>query len=343
MNENEGVHVSEARYCLLCGCEGTLLYAGLRDRLFGAPGCWGLMRCPECQLVWLNPKPTPGDVWKLYAQYFTHQTLDKAPKKALAGLLKSAKASILRSSFGYKTEGSNRIMGSVLSWIGPLREIAGGGVLWVEAGEKGRLLDVGCGNGSFLVQMRQLGWEVAGVEPDGEAVSIARERSGLEVFQGCLEEAKYPDGCFDAITMNHVIEHVPDPIGLLKEGCRVLRPGGKLVVLTPNIKSLGRRMFGGAWLHWDPPRHLFLFSPQALRASAERAGLVIQELRTTARGSRWIWAASSLIKRDGTLPGGSPESPGPSLRLQGLAFQATEHWLCGRWEAGEELVLLATR
>jgi len=342
MNENEGIHVSEARYCLLCGCEGTLLYAGLRDRLFGAPGSWSLMRCPECQLVWLNPQPTPDDVGKLYIQYFTHQKLE-TPKKALAGLRKRVKASILSSSFGYEMEGSNRIMGSVLNCIGPLWEIVGGRVLWLEAGEKGRLLDIGCGNGQFLDRMRQLGWEVVGVEPDGKAVSAARERSELEVFQGSLEEAKFPDRHFDAITMNHVIEHVQDPIGLLKECCRLLKPSGKLVVVTPNIKSVGRRMFDGAWLPWDPPRHLFLFSPQALRASAERAGLVIQDLWTTAKDARWVWAASSLIRRDGALPGGTPEALGPSLRLQGLVFQAIEHGLCGQKGVGEELVLVVTR
>ena len=342
MNENEGIHVSEARYCLLCGCEGTLLYAGLRDRLFGAPGSWSLMRCPECQLVWLNPQPTSDDVGKFYIQYFTHQKLE-TPKKALAGLRKRVKTSILSSSFGYQMEGSNRIMGSVLSCIGPLREIVSGRVMWLEAGEKGRLLDIGCGNGQFLDRMRQLGWEVVGVEPDELAVSVARERYGLEVFQGSLEEAKFPDRHFDAITMNHVIEHVPDPIGLLKECRRVLRPGGKLVVVTPNIKSVGRRMFNGAWLHWDPPRHLFLFSSQALRESAERAGLVIQDLWTTAKDAQWIWVTSSLIKRDGTLPGGSPETPEPSLRLQGLTFQAIEHGLCSRRDLGEELVLSATR
>lgn len=342
MNENEGVHVREVRYCLLCGCEGTLLYAGLRDRLFGAPGIWSLMRCPECQLVWLNPQPTPDDVGKLYIQYFTHQKLE-TPKKALAGLRKRVKASILSSSFGYKTDGSNRIMGSVLSCIAPLREIVGGRVLWLEAGEKGRLLDIGCGNGQFLDRMRQLGWEVVGVEPDGKAVSAARERYRLEVFHGSLEEAKFPDRYFDAITMNHVIEHVLEPIGLFRECRRVLRPGGTLVVVTPNVNSLGRRMFDDACANWDPPRHLFHFSTETLRASAERAELVVQDLRTTARGARWVWAASSLIKRDGMLSGGSPEAPGPSLRLQGLAFQAIEHGLCSQKGAGEELVLAATR
>ncbi len=342
MNENDGIRVREARSCLLCGCEGTLLYADLQDRLFGAPGNWNLMQCPECQLVWLNPQPIPEDVGKLYARYYTHQKHD-ASKRILAGLRKSVNASILMSSFGYQLNGPSKIIGSMLSWIGPLKDLAGGEVLWLEYGDKRRLLDVGCGNGSFLVHMRQLGWEVTGVEPDEEAVSAARKKFGLEAFHGSLEEAKFPDGHFDAITMNHVIEHVIDPEGLLKECCRVLRPGGKLVVVTPNIKSLGRRVFGEYWRGFEVPRHLFLFDPEALRTCAGQSELTVQKIQTTSNLARWMWAASRHLKKDGMLAGGSPKTLGFSLRLEGMAFQAIEYGMSGQREGGEELVLIATK
>jgi hypothetical protein len=88
----------------------------------------------------------------------------------VAGLCKSVKASILQYSFGYEVEGSSR--------IGPFEDIVDGNVLYIKAGDKGRLLDIGCGNGRFLDQMRHFGWDVAGVEIDGEAVSVAREKFG---------------------------------------------------------------------------------------------------------------------------------------------------------------------
>lgn len=253
------------------------------------------------------------------------------------------KASILQSSYGYKTDGSNKVIGSVLSCIGPLRAIVGNSVRWIEAREKGRLLDVGCGNGSYLNQMRQLGWEVKGVEPDGEAVTVARQKFGLEVFHGSLEEARFADKQFDAITMNHVIEHVPDPIGTLHECHRVLKPGGRLVVATPNISSLGHHVFEESWRGLEVPRHQMLFSPYALRACAERAGLDVQILRTTAQSAPWMWAASSLIRRDGALPGGTPTETGLWMRMQGLAFLMQEHGLHGAGEAGEEIVMVAGR
>lgn len=340
MIENEGIRVREARYCLMCGDEGAMLYSGLRDCLFGAPGRWGLMQCPRCRLVWLNPQPIPDDVGKLYAQYHTHQTF-VAPKR-LACLRKGVKASILKSRYGYQTEDSNKVIGAFLSYIAPpLREIVGSSVRWLKASENGRLLDVGCGNGRFLDQMRQLGWNVTGIEPDGEAVSVACEKFGLEVFQGSLEKARFANGHFDAITMNNVIEHAPDPIELLRECCRVLKPNGEIVVVTPNIKSLGHNVFGENWRGLEVLRHLFLFTPQALRACAESAGLDVQELRTTAISAPWMWVTSNLIRRDGTLPGSSCKEAGLWMWLQSLAFWAREHWLSGLEEAGEALVLVA--
>lgn len=246
------------------------------------------------------------------------------------------KASILNSSFGYKMDGSNKVMGSFLSCIGPLREIIGGSVRWLEASEGGRLLDVGCGNGSFLDKMRQLGWEVAGVEPDGEAVAIARERLGLEIFKGALDEARFPDESFDAITMNHVIEHVPDPIGLLKECYRIMKLNGRLTIIIPNITSFGHNKFGEHWRGLEVPRHLTLFSPAALQTCAESAGFTAR-VCTCARSACWMWAASSLIQRDGVLPGGSPTKFDPIEYLKGLAFQMRER----SCEAGEEIVMVA--
>ncbi len=275
-------NIKEARYCLLCGDEGEILYKGQRDRLFGVPGIWTLMQCPGCQLVWLNPQPTPDDIGKLYANYFTHNK-PNTNRNRNGGLRKAVKASILQSSYGYRMDGSNRALGSFLKCIDPLREIVGSSVRWLEAHEGGRLLDVGCGNGRFLDQMRQLGWKVTGVEPDGAAASVARENLGSQVFECSLEEAELPSGRFDAITMNHVIEHVPDPIGTLRECHRVLKPGGKLVVATPNIKSMGCQAFGAYWRGLEVPRHLHLFCPQSLCMAAERAGLEVQAIWTSTR------------------------------------------------------------
>ena len=109
---------------------------------------------------------------------------------------------------------------------------------------------------------------VAGVEPDGDAVTVTREKFDLEVFQGSQEEAKFADGYFDAITRNHVIEHAPDPIHVLEECRRVLKPNGRLAVVTPNIKSQGRRVFGENWRGLEeptPPAPLLIAGAEGMR------------------------------------------------------------------------------
>lgn len=342
MNDNEGVDVRESRCCFLCGGEGTLLYSSMQDRLFGASGIWTLMQCPRCQLVWLNPQPVPDDIGKLYSNYFTHQTPNNNWNRN-GGLRRVVKASILQSRYGYKVDGANMMVGSALSRIGPLKAIVGSSVRWLEAREGGRILDVGCGNGRFLDRMRQLGWEVTGVEPDGAAVTVAREKLGLQVFEGSLEEAGLPGSHFDAITMNHVIEHVPDPISTLRECHRVLKPGGKLVVATPNIKSMGFQAFSEYWRGLEVPRHLHLFCLHSLRIAVERAGLEIRERWTSATSAPWMYAASSLLRRDGVLPGGSPKEMSLWMRMYGVGFLAREHGLFGPREAGEEIVMVARR
>lgn len=343
IKDNEGVRVQEAKLCLLCGTEGFVLYKDQRDRLFDAPGIWNIMLCPQCHFVWFNPCPIPQDIGKLYKSYFTHDSNSLGQTRSIKKMIRNA---VLVSSFGYSNIMSSmwqNVLGKILSWIGPIKEIIEMGVMTLDGKRRGKLLDVGCGNGWFLSEMRDLGWEVVGVEPDGEAVRVARERFGLNVYEGTLEEVGFSDDNFDAITMNHVVEHLWDPVSTLRECRRVLKPGGKLVVVTPNIKSLGHRLFKKAWLHLDPPRHLYLFSLHTLKVCAEQAGLKILKLRTTARSARWIWVASHLIRKNGTLPGGSPGNVSWHLQLVGLLFQAIEYGLCQLKDAGEEIVLIATK
>ena len=156
MKDNEGIRVRDARNCLLCGNEGILLYNDLRDPLFSAPGIWALMQCPKCQLFWLNPQPIPEDIGKLYSTYFTHHKPNSDPKLIMGGFRKFVRESILQYSYNYKIGGSSNLIGLIFSRIGFLKEIAGSGVRWIEFKEKGRLLDVGCGDGSFLNRMKQL-------------------------------------------------------------------------------------------------------------------------------------------------------------------------------------------
>jgi 2-polyprenyl-3-methyl-5-hydroxy-6-metoxy-1,4-benzoquinol methylase len=338
MRINEDILAKERKICLLCGEEGLILYKDLKDRLFKAPGIWQLMECSKCELVWINPCPI--DIGKLYDEYYTHQIDNFSSKQSWR---ENIKMEILKRELGYPVNVKSGLLIKILSLIGPVKEFGCGSVMFLGENEKGRILDIGCGNGSFLAKMRALGWECYGVEPDPNSARIAKEFYGLEVFQGTLEQAKFSNGYFDAITMNHVIEHVSDPIKTLIECWRILKTGGKLVVITPNIKSLGRLVFGKQWVHWDPPRHLFLFSPKSLCISIKQAGFKVQNLWTISRDAMWVWRTSKIIEKGKNHVKNSQKRLSSWVILEGIIFWAVEYSLCKLRYFGEEIVLKAVK
>jgi len=338
---NEGIRVQQVKVCLLCGNEGVPLYQGLRDRLFGAPGIWSLMQCPKCKLVWLNPQPIPEDIGKLYTKYYTHTLHD-----ALHKIPKRLKDAIFSSSFGYnqlEQSAGWRWLGRFISFIPTFNDMVGSLLMFLKASDRGRLIDIGCGNGLFLARMRNLGWQVLGIEPDVKAAFVARDRFKIPVIAGELKSANLPEISYDVITMNHVIEHVHDPIGLFQEIYRILKPKGKLVVLTPNVESLGHKLFRSSWRGLEPPRHLYLFTSETLQLCAEKVGFSVATLRTTAKNARSSWTNSRLIQRgDKTSEAGG--NPHLSSLLEGYTFQLVEEIIRWVWKfAGEELFMVAMK
>jgi SAM-dependent methyltransferase len=172
-------------------------------------------------------------------------------------------------------------------------------VRMLHAVAQGRLLDVGCGSGEWLSLMKNQGWRVEGVDFDANAVRVARER-GLDVHCGSLDEQRFPDDTFNAVTLNHVIEHIPDPLGTLTECARILKPGGRLILFTPNVSSLSHRVFKQHWRGLEPPRHLHLFSPQSMISLLKRASLQNVSLRPQIAES--VIYDSVLLRRGRTGP-----------------------------------------
>jgi SAM-dependent methyltransferase len=163
----------------------------------------------------------------------------------------------------------------------------------------GRLLDVGCAAGFFLAEARRY-YDVQGVELSSWSSAYARERLGLPVFTGTLQAALLPADHFDVLTLWDVIEHVPEPVPLLAEAARVLKPGGRLVLTTGDWGSAYAQRRGASWHLMTPPWHLTMFSRATLQRAAQRAGLkpvAVHSEGVAGDGPLWRNKASLLLTR----------------------------------------------
>jgi 2-polyprenyl-3-methyl-5-hydroxy-6-metoxy-1,4-benzoquinol methylase len=254
--------------CLLCSNRKWSQLVEAPDQAVESGGRWFVVvQCSRCGLCFTNPRPSATSMAQFYgSEYVPHQTRDR-PKSR-------------RFPFGSLSP-SQRQRGSQLDlrWHG-----------------RGRLLDFGCGAGSFLERMHQQGWNVTGLDISALAVRQAQSGLGLPVLLGSLPHPELAPQSFDVITMWQSLEHVHDPQAVLRQAHELLVAGGKLFVSVPNIDSLPFRWFGPAWYGLDLPRHLTHFTPITLQVMVEGAGFRMRKVRMV-RHSSWLRASARLTYR----------------------------------------------
>ncbi len=138
--------------------------------------------------------------------------------------------------------------------------------------EGGAVLEVGCGPGLMLAAFQRRGWRVMGIERNAAMAESARRNFGVDVTDAPIE-ALPADARFDLIVLFQVLEHIGDPVPLLKQCAKLLAPGGRVVINVPNLASWQSHFAGAKWLHLDVPRHLVHYTPETLSATLERSGL----------------------------------------------------------------------
>lgn len=146
---------------------------------------------------------------------------------------------------------------------------------------------MGCSSGAFLGTAVKLGFRAEGVEPAPKAAAAARA-AGLNVRQGLLQQAGYTDGQFDAVTLFEVIEHLQQPLELLRECQRILRPGGILLIGTGNVASWSMAAMGARWEYLSIAKHgghVSFFNPASIAAIGQRSGFSVAAVHT--RGVRF--------------------------------------------------------
>lgn len=266
--------------CRVCGAPGVLTYEGLSDRLFATPGLWDLKQCPNplCGVMWLDPMPLEQDINKAYQSYYTHgknSPQKSQSEKPLVQIFTCLFRLFLRLT---PIHSERKNLDRMFLW--PIR--------------RGKLLEVGCGDGSRLSRLADFGWSVEGQEVDPVSAAIAQKTS-IKIHLGPLENLALQHASYDAIVMNHVIEHVHDPVKLLIECHRLLKKQGTFVVVTPNVRSYGHRVFKSNWRGLEPPRHILLHSRDSLRQVALKAGFKKPEVWTMAANASHFTLGSLQI------------------------------------------------
>jgi SAM-dependent methyltransferase len=265
-----------------------------------------LGRCRECGFVFLNPRPDKATVGLLYPA-------DYSPYRPHASRRRTLSRRIRDSLIG---RGERRLSDRIPLLPG------------------GKLMDYGCGAGSFAAEMRDRGWNALGMDFSPHAAATAREHYGLRVIEGTLPHPAIPSESLDAITLRMVLEHVHDPLHLLQAAADTLRPGGWLYVCVPNLAAWGFRVFREAWFPLRLPWHLLHFTPESLRQAVETCGFQIEEI-ATAGHSNWMgWSVERAAR----------ERPGSWLRMakSKVIRSALTRWT--RWKGeGDELCLLARK
>jgi len=278
----------EAVACNLCGIENSEpLFRG-RDRLLGGTQIFHSVRCRSCGLIYLNPRPDLDEIARYYPAEYEPFTRYKRVQSWAARLSyqRSMNKKCRIAAYGLKP---------------------------------GRLLDVGCGSGDFLLKMQQVGWEVYGLDLNAAACEEAGRR-GLEVFQGQLFDLPYPDHSFDVLTMWDVLEHLHDPLSNLKRVAQLLKPGGRFTVTLPNPDGLDFRIFGRIWTGLDVPRHLYVFPRKTLMALFQKAGLDVVSSRCMTGGQRVsTWSLEWLIDEH-------ISDPSHQRRLKKMIYTPVWYW-----------------
>jgi SAM-dependent methyltransferase len=216
------------------------------DRLHGEPGKFPVLRCRSCGLLRTSPRPTQSEIGRYYpAGYGPYAST--LVGTALAPAVQAARRPNLW----------DRLLQPTTNVVPPLAP--------------GRLIEIGCGSGAFLHQMAAAGWEVEGLELSPTAGAEAR-RLGYPVFIGSLAEAPEPVRPYDLIVGWMVLEHLHDPVTMLRKLHRWATPNGWLVLSVPDAGALEFKLFRDAWYALDVPRHLFHFTPRTAALVLRRGG-----------------------------------------------------------------------
>lgn len=314
------------RPCPLCNSTencSIILFEDI-NRREGLPISATLVECCNCGMHYLNPAPDTASLARFYSDgsvdpvALSPVTVHPVPRAlALPGRLQSIARSI-----------NGLLRGHPHNWPD-------------EDGEGRSILDFGCHDGAKLVYWYQRGWQVAGIDPNEQAIAVAKQRfPDGQFWCGDLLTLEIVEH-FDVIRADNVVEHLLDPPAYLVKLVKLLKSGGRLRVFVPNGAALSVRLFGRYSAVYWMPFHLNLFTPETLRLALEQAGFTDIQCSTFSPIGSWTLTQRQILSRPGF---NSRSSSGLDRLLQRLSLLNYPGETIAQWLGlGEELVADASR
>lgn len=277
-----------------CPRDDELVLGNLHDRIHKLPGTYQIVRCRRCRLMRTNPRPTAATMGFYYPSHYSAYHPEHG-SHMLAGVERSLVRRIVRRFFD---EHHNVIPDMPV----------------------GRALEVGCASGAFLRKLRERGWQADGIEYSAEAAQHARA-AGFSVHAGQIEQAPDPQQAYDLVAGWMVLEHLHEPVRVLRKMHQWTRAGAYLVLSVPDTASWEMRTFAGHWYALHMPNHLYHFDRQSLRQVLQAGGWTMVE----ARNQRDLWPARAsinyLVDDEQTLGAGARRA------LQGVNEVLVHGWI----------------
>lgn len=221
------------------------------DRLHGMPGRFTVVRCTDCGLMRTSPRPPEARMHHFYPEQYQPYVGTRTDHSAVRQRQRLWRR-LVRGVFRFRTQCAP-----------PL--------------PPGRLLDVGCASGDYLLRMAAKGWDVTGIEPSAHAARHARSL-GLAVHEGAPQTAPPPPAPYDLITAWMVLEHCHHPVDTLRLLHQWAAPEGMMALSVPNAGALEFRLFKDAWFALQLPTHLFHFTPQSITRVLQAGGWRVQRI-----------------------------------------------------------------
>ncbi|KPA13157.1 type 12 methyltransferase [Candidatus Magnetomorum sp. HK-1] len=276
--------------CCCCGSsESSIFIKEAKELYIGMHDKFDIVRCTNCGLIYTNPRPTIETIGHFYPDSANYYNMSLSDPSSL--LFKNERLlDIIANHFNYPFPSKrSKIITNLLNKYYKNKILMNHIPPFVK---HGKLLDIGCSWGAYLYKMQDLGWDVYGIETNEKAVDFAKKKLGLKnIFCGSIHEVELKKDYFNVIRMGMVLEHMHNPVEIIKTLSLLIKPNGLLVLNVPNVSGLEMKIFGRNAYFLHVPQHLYHFTPISIKNILKKGNFKTTTIIHHQKNNDWIESA----------------------------------------------------